>query len=219
MHVDLIANHLLCYFLECHRQADVVIMVDASGASLSAEGEWQNTLNLIKNVTNILEISENQLNIAIVKFSLLAEVDTYLDEGVDKNTLDETLNTLRQTDLKTNAGAALALVRQEIFRPSSGDRTDAPNVAVLVLRNTPVMYMTETLLEADMSRRENIRILSVSTTDRVERGFLSAIAYDDAEVYVSGDDPDKLVHDIAAGINRAKAKVCKADHAGNIIHI
>ena len=183
-----------------------------------SQEDWQKTTKFVNMLTSSMDVSVNTVHVALVRFSLLAEVDVYLDEGTDAGAIKSGVDKLRPSLLESDVGAALALIRQEVFRISSGDRDKVPNVVLIVLSNPPGNRSREIMMEMEMMIRQDTRVIVVGLSRRLSYDILSTIAYggyrdndeedDDEDVYLAGDDLGQLVDDVVRGINRKRTTIC-----------
>ena len=103
----------------------------------------------------------------------------------DYSTQYEILNaidTMPFLDQTTNTPAAIRYMRTTMFTPQNGDRSFAPNSAIIITDGVPRVpsdineARRLTLQEANLARRQGINMFTVGIGPELTREFLSQIA-------------------------------------------
>ena len=114
--------------------------------------------------------------IGIVTFSTETEIIFHLDEHTTSRDVLNALN-LRYTGGKTNTAEALRVARTEMFTNANGDRSDKPNIIIL-LTDGKSNNRDVTLLEALECRKDGIHIVSIGVGSSVGMSELQGITTD-----------------------------------------
>ena len=191
-----------------------------------SQDDWQKSVNFVNMLTSAVDVGVNTVHIALVKFSLLAEVDVYFDEGTHVDAITSAVNRLRPSHLESNPGAALALIRQEVFRITTGDRANAPDLVILVVNNPPGNRTRQIATELEMMRKQRIKVMIVGLSGGLSRQMLAVMTDpggdgddgDADDLYLAGDDLSDVVHQIRGGINEERAEVCVTKRGKLCLH-
>jgi len=96
-----------------------------------------------------------------------AYLQFYLSNFTDSQSLENAIRSIPYCNENTNTTGGLRLTRIEIFNTTNGDRSDVPNVIVLLTDGNPT-WETD-LLTDEVQRIKNldIRIVGVGVTNEV----------------------------------------------------
>uniref|UniRef100_A0A8C4LCX1 Collagen alpha-5(VI) chain n=1 Tax=Equus asinus asinus TaxID=83772 RepID=A0A8C4LCX1_EQUAS len=111
--------------------ADVVFMVDES---LGTRENLRNLQNFLKNIATSLDVKDNCMRIGLMSYSNRAKTISSLKSSTTQFEFLEQIQKLSLQAGKSNAGAAIDMMRREAFSESSGSRRaqGVPQIAVLV---------------------------------------------------------------------------------------
>nr|XP_014587343.1 collagen alpha-5(VI) chain isoform X1 [Equus caballus] len=111
--------------------ADVVFMVDES---LGTRENLRNLQNFLKSITTSLDVKDNCMRIGLMSYSNRAKTISSLKSSTTQSEFLEQIQKLSLQAGKSNAGAAIDMMRREAFSESSGSRRaqGVPQIAVLV---------------------------------------------------------------------------------------
>ncbi|CAH1783538.1 unnamed protein product [Owenia fusiformis] len=111
-------------------QTDVAFLIDSS-SSITPEN-FNKVKDFIINVIGPLTISSDRVRVGVISFSGIAQVDFYLNRYSTKTDVQAAINNIQQMNQGTNTNLALDLLVNDFFTASNGDRTFAPNVAIII---------------------------------------------------------------------------------------
>ena len=96
-----------------------------------------------------------------------ATLNFYLTNYTDVGSLQRAISIIRYLGGNTNTTGGLRLMRTACFNPAHGDRSDAPNVAILITDGIPTREVD--LLDGEVNTIKNldIRIIGVGVTEKV----------------------------------------------------
>ena len=164
----------------CGRAADIVLVLDQSTSIVSGYPNYDNwyvqVLGFAKRIAGAFPIGSNLTQIGLMKFSTEEEIVFHLNAYGDRESL---LNAIDNVDIyggDTNIAAALRTARQEMFTPSNGARPGVPKLLILVTDGTANIEPSNTLIEADLAKADDIIIYTVGVTDEVDEDQLKEIA-------------------------------------------
>ena len=122
---------------------------------------------------------EGGTRISILTYSTQARVRFFLNTY---NTTRSVLNAMnfRYTGGTTNTAEALRLMRNEIFTPRNGDRSNAVNIGI-ILTDGKSNNRDETLSEAVATRKAGVHLVAIGVGQSVGNKELKGIASDPDE--------------------------------------
>ena len=77
---------------------------------------------------------------------------------------------------RTNTQEALRVMREQVFRASSGDRPGVPNVGVLLTDGMSNVDRQNTVLEAQRARDDDVAMYVIALGDDVDRSEVAGVA-------------------------------------------
>ena len=96
-----------------------------------------------------------------------ATLNFYLNSFTNERALVDAVKKIRYGDGNTNTTGALRLMRTEIFNSANGDRSDVPNVAILITDGVPTKEVDGLDEEVKRIKNSDIRIIGVGVTNAV----------------------------------------------------
>ena len=135
-----------------------------------------------------------QLNAYFTQYEILTAIDRI-------PFLDET----------TNTAAAIRYMRNTMFTPQNGDRSSAPNVAIIITDGVPRVpndvneARRLTLQEADLARRQGINMFTVGIGPELTTQFLAQIADQPTNTHVFQVNQ---VRELETILNQVSAATC-----------
>ncbi|ELU08766.1 hypothetical protein CAPTEDRAFT_228894 [Capitella teleta] len=159
---------------ECTSSQDLVFVFDASG---SLNTDFENSMELAKEVSFGLNYYGDRTRVAAVVFSDVAETKFILSDYSERK---EVINALAFTAApgRTHTADALDKTGNMIFSAASGDRNGIDNVMILMTDGFSNINKDVTEDRAKALRESGVRIISVGIGSRVNEGELSATATD-----------------------------------------
>lgn len=133
-----------------------MFLIDSS--SSMGYRDFRNVKTFVKYVTNELDVTEGTARIGLITYSASPKLEFGLNSYQTTEELVEAVDNVRQRYGNTNTAAALRGLRELGFVEENGDRSDVPNVAVLITDGKPNVEVTRTLPEAQSSKEAGIHI-------------------------------------------------------------
>ena len=96
-----------------------------------------------------------------------ATLNFYLNNFTDVASLQNAIRNIRYLGGWTNTTGALRLMRTEIFNHANGDRSNVPNVAILITDGVPNIDVHLLAGEVATIKSRDIRIVGVGVTNQV----------------------------------------------------
>ena len=163
--------------LACTEILDLVFVLDSSGSINEKDtSNWQRMKEFVSSVINILSVGANAVRVGLVLYSTSATNRFYLNTYMDKADVLRTVRSLPYLDNGTNTALGLQLMRQDQFVRARGDRRMAPNVAIVITDGASTVNPELTIPRAIQARREDINIVSIGITDKVNLTELRLIS-------------------------------------------
>lgn len=154
---------------------DLVFVLDSS--SFTGFGNWATMLNYVTALVNQLTIGDTATRVGVVSFADVATDPILLNTFNNKSALINAIANLPLINANgINIYAALKAMRTVQFTSGAGDRSDVPNVAILITEGSSTIYANEALHEAKLAHYAGISVYSVGLTDKVNENELRMIS-------------------------------------------
>ncbi|KAM9354603.1 collagen alpha-1(XII) chain [Pholidichthys leucotaenia] len=159
-------------------QADVVLLVDGS-YSIGLQN-FAKVRAFLEVLVNSFDVGPNKVQISLVQYSRDPHTEFALNTHHDINAVVKAVRTFPYRGGSTNTGKAMKYVREKIFIPARGARTNVPRVMVLLTDGKSSDSFKDA---ATNLRNSDVEIFAVGVKDAV-RSELEAIANPPAESHV-----------------------------------
>jgi collagen type XII alpha len=126
------------------------------------------------------EISPNRVQISLVQYSRDPHTEFTLKEFNKVEDIIKAINTFPYRGGSTNTGKAMTYVREKIFVPNKGSRSNVPKVMILITDGKSSDAFRDPAIKL---RNSDVEIFAVGVKDAV-RSELEAIASPPAETHV-----------------------------------
>lgn len=161
-------------FIGCDGKLDLAFIVDSSGSIRSSR--FEDVKEFISNITSNMEISQDKTRVGIISFSDDASLQIRLDQYGRKEDLMQAIKGLPYLRGRTHTASALRMMREELFQVNNGDRTNVPDLAVVITDGYSNINPEETIPEAILAREMGIEIVVASIENDVTNMELRGIA-------------------------------------------
>ena len=188
---------------------DIVFLVDSSGSIY--EENWPTVREFMKSIVRDYTIGPNNVRIGVAIFAdnvqPIFELNTY-------STQYEILNAIERIPFlgtSTNTPAAIRYMRNTMFTAQNGDRSFAPNAAIIITDGVPRVpndvneARRLTLQEADLARRQGINMFTVGIGPELTTEFLAQIADQPTNTHVFQVNQ---VRELETILNQVSAATC-----------
>ncbi|XP_056150871.1 collagen alpha-1(XII) chain isoform X2 [Lampris incognitus] len=159
-------------------QADVVLLVDGSYSIGLAN--FAKVRAFLEVLVNTFDIGPNKVQISLVQYSRETHTEFYLNTHHDLDAVVKAVRTFPYRGGSTNTGKAMTYVREKIFLPTRGARTNVPRVTILITDGKSSDAFKD---PADKLRNADVEIFAVGVKDAV-RSELENIANTPVETHV-----------------------------------
>ena len=142
---------------------------------------WRLMLEFMSNVIDRLDIGSTQTLVGAVRFSNFANLEFPLGLYQTKQELRDTVRRMGYVGGSTNTYDGLRLANEVCFNSNNGDRSFAPNVAILITDGIPTRPRDERegrarAISEAARLRQNAQIFAVGITNAVDETFLSVMS-------------------------------------------
>nr|XP_021484130.1 collagen alpha-1(XII) chain [Meriones unguiculatus] len=168
--------------VECSRgvdiKADIVFLVDGSYSIGIAN--FVKVRAFLEVLAKSFEISPNRVQISLVQYSRDPHTEFTLKEFNRVEDIIKAINNFPYRGGSTNTGKAMTYVREKIFVPNKGSRSNVPKVMILITDGKSSDAFRDPAIKL---RNSDVEIFAVGVKDAV-RSELEAIASPPAETHV-----------------------------------
>ncbi|XP_046559879.1 uncharacterized protein LOC124268905 [Haliotis rubra] len=143
---------------DCKTQLDLAFILDGSGSVSTAD--FNRTIEFVRNVTEKLTISRNEVKVSTVEYGSSVGDDIKFRDFASKSSLVSAIGRISKSDSGTNTAAAILHTVDVLFSPAAGARPNAKRVAIL-LTDGRSNSKTATISAAQKAKAEGITMISV----------------------------------------------------------
>ncbi len=154
---------------------DLVFMIDSSYL-LGGSNYWQQVIDLMINIIDGLTIGPSNTQVGLVVIGWPATSKFYLNSYLNKSTLISAIQVLQYTPQWTHLAYGLQEINANQFTLSHGDRSNYPNVAIVILATVADQGQSDTLTKAEAAWNAGIKIYAVGVTNKVNEKELASIS-------------------------------------------
>ncbi len=168
-------------------RADIGFLVDSSG-SIRDKGvqNWDQVKDFLVQIVRSVNVNADGVRIGVVKFSHIAELEFRLDRYTTEDEVVAAIRRMSLIGLDTNTQAGLRLMRTRVFN-NPGDRANAPDIVIVITDGISTIQEDRTIPEAELLKRDGVRVIAVGVTNDVDVKELNAIASGPEFVLTSPD--------------------------------
>ena len=149
----------MLYSTDCRKKLDLAFILDSSESM--GKRKFQMSLDFVSNVVKQFTLSPADTRISLVTFSGHALVNFDLDAYNNKDMADFAIQTTKYLKGHTHTADALRIAREVVFQEKYGDRTDAPNVAILLTDGQSNVHPNHTIPQADAAKKAGIWFITI----------------------------------------------------------
>jgi len=175
---------MLTYFPAGCDLADIIFIVDSSGSIQERDvTNWDKMLTFIKDVITQFGTTGGDIRFGLVDFSDNAIVEFYLDSHTNVNDVLNAIDAITYFGGRTDIADGFQTARERLVN-QRGDRSNAPNIVILITDGIPNERITDTQPEANLMKQTGAQLVTVGITDAVDADLLRALASNPSE-YIS----------------------------------
>lgn len=161
---------------------DVVFLLDSS----ASEGlnNFRIQLNFVKSFVELFDIgsSSSDMQVSVVTFSSNVEEQFNLKRYHSKDELLRAISRIPYTAGTTQTDKAISFAVHHSFTPEAGDRTQVPNV-MIVMTDGQSVSPSQTKRAADLAHRAGIKCIAIGIGSGVALNEIQSIASDPEQVF------------------------------------
>lgn len=159
--VILVSEYQYNIFTECEKKkADIIFAIDQS-SSIGDDKQFRIELDFVNSLIKELDVASDQTRIGAVVFSTNSERRLELRDGINRETVIDTIQKFEYGTGDTYIGKAFADMR-EGFLPAKGGRPGlVPQIAVLITDGEATDQNTKAKPEADKLRNSGVEIFAI----------------------------------------------------------
>ena len=164
-------------------KVDICLIIDSSGSIRDnnppdGSDNWTTQLKFLSNLVGDFRVGLDATRVGAVVFSGAARLVSSLDRYGTTEEVQKVINNIAYMGQTTNTPDALNLARSQCFNPSSGDRSDVMNLAVIVTDGVPYPpnLRNPALDAAKALRNYGVTMIAVGITDGIDENFLKAMS-------------------------------------------
>ncbi|XP_078338507.1 uncharacterized protein LOC111134355 isoform X1 [Crassostrea virginica] len=157
----------------CHTRADVTFMIDSSDSV--GQINFNRQLDFLKDVTNKLNVGQDQVHVSALTFSSGVHNKFYLNDYARKSDVLHALSGIQYFPGNTDTADAIKFMSQQSFSPAHGARGDVPHIAVL-LTDGPSTTKAITKLQAQTAKDNSAVIYTVGVGSGVDVDELTSVS-------------------------------------------
>ena len=164
---------------------DICLIIDSSASirdSNPPDGtdNWQLQLEFLATVIGAFTIGPDDTRVGAIIFSTEARLAFSLNTFTTKDEIQNAIRNLRYMAGLTNTREALIQTRLQCFNPTTGDRPDVNNLAIIVTDGTP--YPSDkkepaiSMYEAAGLRDTGVTMIAIGVTAVISEDFLKQMS-------------------------------------------
>lgn len=150
-----------------------MMLLDASGSVGSTNFHKQ--LSFVQSVAQSFDIGQNNVHMGVVTFSTAPHSQFDLNHYTNKQNLIHAINKIPYQSGSTHTDSAIDYLINHSFTSRHGDRTDAPNIAVIITDGQSNNRQA-TIKEANLLHSRGITTVAIGVGSGINLSELKAIA-------------------------------------------
>jgi len=149
--------------------SDIIFVVDASGSTTSSN--FALVKSFLSQLVGGLDVDRGTTRVGVVTFSSSVGPGFFLSTYTSVTSLQSVISQLSYLGGNTNTAAALSFVRTSMLTSAAGDRSNAPNVVILLTYGQTSAAQVCTVLTLSQNK---LRTISVTDTnlDNIADGWI-----------------------------------------------
>ena len=162
---------------------DLCLIIDSSGSirdNRPADGSdnWTTQLKFLSDLVGDFTVSPDATRVGAIVFSEQVRLVFPLDRYNTVSQVQEAITSIPYMGQTTNTPEALIQTENQCFNPSTGDRSDVVNLAIIVTDGLPYpANRRNPALDAALSLRDaGVQMVAIGITDAFDEEFLRAMS-------------------------------------------
>ena len=149
-------------------------MIDSSATigMDNSHNNWELILRFVANIVQKLEIGSTKALVGVVVYSDYADNSFYLNSYYDKLQIIDAIDRIRYMGSSSNLVAGIEEMQFTQFTHGRGERSDAPNFAIIITDGGSSTDTRRILTAASAAKDQGIKILAVGITGNADEQML-----------------------------------------------
>jgi len=162
--------------------ADIVFIVDSSGSIRDANpadnsyDNWQLMLNFINTFMGYFTLGSTGAQFGVVRYSVVGDNIFYLNNYDDSTSMMNAVNGMQYIGSYTNTSGGIRTAQYQQFSGLRGDRSDAPNIAIILTDGLPNLDTDLTIPDAISMQAAGVTMYSIGVTDAIDETTLRQLS-------------------------------------------
>ena len=164
-------------------KVDLCLIIDSSGSirdnnPRDGSDNWRTQLDFLSDLVGDFTVGPEATRVGAIVFSEQVRLEFPLDMYQTVGQVQGAIDGIPYMGQMTNTPEALSQTRNLCFNPSTGDRSDAINLAIIVTDGVPYPSNRRApALDAAVSLRDaGVKMIAVGITDALDEEFLKAMS-------------------------------------------
>ncbi|XP_046556437.1 cartilage matrix protein-like [Haliotis rubra] len=141
---------------------DIAFIIDASGSI--GDENFELVKNFVSEFIGIASMDDGTVRIGVLTFSYSVRLYAYLNSYSTARSLQEVVKNISYDSSSTYTAAGLWAANNHIFVSRRGDRSDVPNVAILIADGISNIDRANTIPQANLLKDTGAKIIAVGIT-------------------------------------------------------
>lgn len=138
---------------------DLVFVLDSSTSV--TEPNFKLVLDFLKDFLDYADVDNGNVRVGVVLYSTKVQVEFHMNAYSTKSELMTAIDNIPYVYGSTNTAGGLRAMREEMFTAQTGDRSDVPNVAIVLTDGVSNINARQTIPEAEEARKAGIKIYAI----------------------------------------------------------
>jgi collagen type VI alpha len=160
--------------IEDCRQGDIIFVVDSSGSI--GVSNWHHVLDFMNEVIDKIGVGPQQTHVGALTYGNRAHIQFQLNNFTDSAPMKAAVSAFKYLDENTNTSGGMATACKFMFTAANGDRTQAPNVMVVITDGVSTYDNHTTVSNAAACKSAGITVVSIGVGNLTSQAELEAIA-------------------------------------------
>ncbi len=179
--------------------------MDSSGSI--GQKNWYEVLNFTAALVKQFEISPDNVQIGVIKYSNFAYASFGLNVYSNEADVVKAISEVIWENKETNTSGGLRVMHENMFSTAQGDRPFAPNIAILITDGEANRDQNLTIPEANKAKDKGIIIFAIGIGSSISQDELKGIASSPPETFVFRAEDFNSLNDIKLRVARTACEV------------
>ena len=163
---------------------DLCLIIDSSGSIRDnnppdrSYDNWELQLKFVSDMVSAFDVGPDATRIAAIVFSEQVTLAFSLDRYTNAQDVQQALTNIAYLGQTTNTPQALIQTRNQCFNAATGDRSNVPNLAIIVTDGVPfpANRRNPAIAEAAALRAAGVTMIAIGITNVIDQDFLKELS-------------------------------------------